>query len=98
MAFLAEIKRRRVGKVAIAYGAVAWGVTEGSSVVLPALGVPEWVLTWIVVFLLVGFPVAMALAWIFDVGPDGIQRTEPLPEEAPAAQVKLRSIFSSSSG
>ena len=45
MAFLAEIKRRRVGKVAIAYGAVAWGVTEGSSVVLPALGVPEWVLT-----------------------------------------------------
>ena len=93
MAFLAEIKRRRVGKVAIAYGAVAWGVTEGSSVVLPALGVPEWVLTWIVVFLLVGFPVAMALAWIFDVGPDGIQRTEPLPEEAPAAQVKLRVAY-----
>ena len=93
MAFLAEIKRRRVGKVAIAYGAVAWGVTEGSSVVLPALGVPEWVLTWIVVFLLVGFPVAMALAWIFDVGPDGIQRTEPLPEEAPATQVKLRIAY-----
>ena len=93
MAFLAEIKRRRVGKVAIAYGAVAWGVTEGSSVVLPALGVPEWVLTWIVVFLLVGFPVAMVLAWIFDVGPDGIQRTEPLPEEAPATQVKLRIAY-----
>ena len=93
MAFLAEIKRRRVGKVAIAYGAVAWGVTEGSSVVLPALGVPEWVLSWIVVFLLVGFPIAMALAWIFDVGPDGIQRTEPLPEEAPAAQVKLRIAY-----
>ena len=45
MAFFAELKRRRVGKVAIAYGAIAWAATEASSVVLPALHVPEWVLT-----------------------------------------------------
>ena len=93
MAFFAELKRRRVGKVAIAYGAVAWGVTEASSVVFPALHVPEWAMTFVVVFLLVGFPVAMVLAWVFDVGPQGIHRTEPLPQVPPAAQVRLRAAF-----
>jgi TolB-like protein/Flp pilus assembly protein TadD len=93
MAFFAELKRRRVGKVAIAYGAVAWGVTEASSVVFPALHVPEWAMTFVVVFLLVGFPISMILAWIFDVGPDGIHRTEPLPQQAVAAQVRARAAF-----
>jgi hypothetical protein len=64
MAFLAEIKRRRVAKVAIAYGAVAWAVTEAASVVLPALYVPEWAMTFLVIFLLVGFPIAMVLAGV----------------------------------
>src|SRR5688572_7303491 len=90
MAFLAELKRRRVGKVAIGYGAVAWAVTEGASVVLPALYVPEWAMTMIVIFLLVGFPIAMVLAWVFDATPQGIQRTEPLAEEANDATKRLR--------
>ena len=93
MAFFAELKRRRVGKVAIAYGAIAWAVTEASSVVLPALRVPDWTVTFVVVFLLVGFPVAMVLAWIFDVGPQGIERTEPLPGEPPATHVRLRIAY-----
>jgi TolB-like protein/Tfp pilus assembly protein PilF len=95
MSFLAEIKRRRVGKVAIAYGAVAWGVTESASVVLPALGVPEWAMTFLVVFLLIGFPIAMVLAWVFDVSSTGIQRTEPLPDEvaAPQMQFRMRAAF-----
>ena len=93
MAFLAELKRRRVGKVAIAYGAIAWAATEACSVVFPALHVPEWAMTLVVVFLLVGFPISMVLAWIFDVGPEGIQRTEPLPLSAPSAQVKLRMAY-----
>ena len=93
MAFFAELKRRRVGKVAIAYGAIAWGVTEASSVVFPALHVPEWAMTVVVVFLMAGFPIAMILAWIFDVGPEGIHRTEPLPQEAAVARVKVRAAF-----
>jgi len=93
MAFFAELKRRRVGKVAVAYGAVAWGVTEGASVVLPALFVPEWAMTAIVIFLLVGFPIAMVLAWVFDVSPDGIQRTEPMQDAAPQMQFKLRAAY-----
>jgi TolB-like protein/Flp pilus assembly protein TadD len=93
MALFAELQRRRVGKVAVAYGAIAWGVTEGCSVVFPALHVPEWAMTFIVVFLLVGFPVAMVLAWVFDVGPEGIHRTEPMPDGPPAAQVRQRAAF-----
>ncbi len=93
MAFLAELKRRRVGRVAIAYGAVAWAVTEAASVVLPALYVPEWAMTLIVVFLLVGFPIAMVLAWVFDVSPTGIERTEPLPGSPPQLQFRTRAAF-----
>ena len=47
MAFFSELKRRRVGKVAIGYGAVAWIVTEACSVVLPALQLPEWTMTFV---------------------------------------------------
>ena len=93
MAFLAEIKRRRVGKVAIAYGAVAWAVTEAASVVLPALHVPEWAMTFLVIFLLVGFPIAMVLAWVFDVSATGIERTEPLPGAPPQLQFRTRAAF-----
>lgn len=93
MAFFAELKRRRVGRVAVAYGAIAWAVTEGSSVILPALYAPEWVITVIVVLLLAGFPIAMALAWIFDVGPEGIQRTETLDKETESMRIKRRSTF-----
>jgi adenylate cyclase len=90
MTFLAEIKRRRVGRVGIAYGAIAWGVTESASVVLPALGVPDWAMTFLVVFLLVGFPIAMVLAWVFDVSSTGIQRTEPLPDAVAPLRLQLR--------
>jgi TolB-like protein/Tfp pilus assembly protein PilF len=93
MAFFAELRRRRVGKVAITYGAIAWAVTEASSVVLPALRLPEWTVTFVVVFLLVGFPVAMVLAWIFDVGPQGIERTEPLAGEPKSTHVRLRLAY-----
>ncbi len=93
MAFFAELKRRRVGKVAIAYGAVAWAVTEASSVVLPALRLPDWTITFVVVFLLIGFPVAMMLAWIFDVGPQGIERTEPLRDTPASLHLRLRLAY-----
>ena len=93
MAFFAELKRRRVGKVAITYGAIAWAVTEASSVVLPALRLPEWTVTFVVVFLLIGFPVAMVLAWIFDVGPQGIERTEPLAGEPKSTHLRLRLAY-----
>jgi adenylate cyclase len=93
MAFLSELKRRRVGKVALGYGAVAWMVTEASSVILPALRLPQWTITFVVVFLMVGFPVAMVMAWVFDVGPQGIRRTAPVRDGTGAMQVRLRLAY-----
>jgi TolB-like protein/Tfp pilus assembly protein PilF len=93
MSFLSELKRRRVGKIAIAYGAVALGVTEACSNVFPALKLPDWTMTFVVVFLLVGFPIAMTLAWVFDVGPQGIQRTEQLGEEPSSVRIQLRIAY-----
>jgi adenylate cyclase len=75
---LAELKRRRVFRVAALYGVVAWVIAEVSSVVFPVLLLPEWTVTFIVVVLLLGFPVAMVLAWAFDIGPQGIERTPPV--------------------
>jgi len=75
MALMAELKRRRVFRVAAMYGTAAWIITEVSSNVFPALFVPDWAITFVVVILITGFPIAMFLAWVFDIGPGGIVRT-----------------------
>lgn len=72
--FLAELRKRKVVQVAAIYGAVAWGVTEILVTVVEQLFLPQWVSTLAVIGFVVGFPVAMFLAWIFDITPDGIQR------------------------
>ena len=79
---LAELKRRRVFRVAGLYGVVAWIIAEVSSVVFPVLLLPEWTVTFIVALLMLGFPVAMVLAWAFDIGPQGIERTPPVAATA----------------
>jgi adenylate cyclase len=75
---LAELKRRRVFRVAGLYCVVAWVITEVSSVIFPVLMLPEWTLAFVVALLLLGFPIAMILAWAYDIGPQGIERTPSL--------------------
>ncbi len=77
-AFLAELRRRHVWRVAIAYGAAAFVLLQAGEIVLPAFEVPDWVLRLVVVLLLVGFPVAIALAWVYELTPHGIRRTQDL--------------------
>jgi TolB-like protein/Tfp pilus assembly protein PilF len=79
---LRELKRRRVFRVAGIYGVVAWVVGQIADVVFPALQLPEWTITFVIALLILGFPVAMFFAWVFDIGPGGIERTEPLAERA----------------
>ena len=79
---LHELKRRRVFRVAGIYGIVAWVIGQVADVVFPALQLPEWTITFVVALLILGFPVAMFFAWVFDIGPQGIERTEPLAERA----------------
>lgn len=72
MSFWSELKRRRVIKVGVAYALVGLGVGEGADIFLPQLGAPEWVVPVILAMLILGFPVALVLAWAYDVTPEGI--------------------------
>jgi len=73
--FFSELRKRKVVQAAAIYGAVAWGVTEVVVTVVDQLYLPRWVSTLAVIGFVVGFPVAMFLAWTFDLTSDGIRRT-----------------------
>jgi len=72
-----ELKRRQVLQSALAYGAIAWGATEILDGVITHFGWPAWLATLVVILFVVGFPVAMFLAWTLDWTPRGIRREEP---------------------
>ena len=74
--FFSELRRRKVLQSAAIYGAVAWGVTEVLVTVVEQLFLPQWVATLAVIGFVVGFPVAMFLAWTFDLTSEGLQRTQ----------------------
>lgn len=82
--FFQELRRRRVIRVAVFYAITAWILIEVSSTVLPALHLPDWTVTLVVILLVLGFPVAMMLAWAFDIGLTGIHREQPAAERASA--------------
>jgi adenylate cyclase len=84
MHLLQELGRRKVVRSAVLYAIVAWAVIQLADVIFPALNLPEWSVTLIVVLVLLGFPLAMVLAWMFDLTPAGLTRTgEALKGEAP---------------
>ena len=74
--FFAELKRRNVYKVAVAYAVVAWLLMQVASQIFPFFEVPNWVVRFVILLLVIGFPVALIIAWAFEVTPEGIKRTE----------------------
>jgi TolB-like protein len=74
MSLIAELRRRNVFRVGVAYAIVAWLLVEVASVFLPALRLPEWTLTFLVFLVVVGFPLALIFAWAFELTPEGIKR------------------------
>ena len=74
--FFAELKRRNVYKVAVAYIVAGWALAQGLAQVLPVFSVPNWVIQLVVVLIVLGLPVALGLAWAFELTPEGIKRTE----------------------
>ncbi|MEO5718957.1 MAG: tetratricopeptide repeat protein [Chthoniobacterales bacterium] len=81
--FFAELKRRNVYKVAVGYAVVGWLVMQVAATVVPALHLPDSLTTAVVVVVLLGFPIALVLAWAFEMTPEGMKRTENLaPNEA----------------
>ncbi len=73
--FFDELKRRKVVRLAIVYAAVAFAAIEAADVIVPRLNVPDWTVTVLIVLALLGFPIALALAWAFDITPRGLRKT-----------------------
>ncbi len=78
---MSELKRRNVYKVAVAYAVAAWLVIQIASILLPTFGAPAWVMKAFVVFVAVGFFLALFVAWAFEMTPEGMKRTENVPPE-----------------
>ena len=96
LSFFAELKRRRVVRVAVVYQVVAFTVWQVAEIAFPALGVPGWAMSVVVVLSILGFPVVLVLAWAFDITPEGIRRTSKEASSifeavgAATAQARLR--------
>ena len=84
--FWEELKRRKVIRVMAMYAATAFIIIEAADIMLPRLGLPDWTVTFIIILLITGFPVALILSWIFDVGAEGIRKTEAVEEDVPKQQ------------
>jgi TolB-like protein len=85
MSLIAELKRRNVFRVGVAYAIVAWLLIEVASVIFPGLHLPDWTLTFLIVLVVAGFPLALIFVWAFELTPEGIK---PAKEVAPAESIR----------
>ena len=90
--FLQELKRRHVWRVAVAYAIVGWLLIQVATQVFPVFHMPDWTEQLVVLLVLLGFPVAVILAWAFEVTPEGIRRTEPATSDDARAPEQTRRI------
>jgi serine/threonine-protein kinase len=74
--FFTELKRRNVYKVAVAYAVVAWLLMQIASQIFPFFEIPNWAVRFVVLAIIIGFPIALILAWAFELTPEGVKRTE----------------------
>ncbi len=95
-AFFTELKRRKVYRAAVAYAIVAWLLIQAASILFPTFEAPTWVMKVFVTAVILGFPVALILAWAFDLTPEGIRRAEevaPRELKTPKAGRKWTAII-----
>ena len=79
--FISELKRRNVFRVGAAYAIVSWLIVQVIDIAFPRLGLPDWTITLVLVLLLIGLPVALILAWAFELTPDGVKKAEDTGED-----------------
>src|SRR3954471_8640680 len=82
--FFAELKRRNVYKVAVAYAVVAWLLIQAASILLPTFEAPSWVMKALVALLAFGFFMSVLISWGVEAPPEGLKRTENVPPEVAA--------------
>jgi serine/threonine-protein kinase len=86
--FFGELKRRNVYKVAVAYAVAGWALAQGIAQVFPVFDIPNWAVRLIVLAIVIGFPIALVIAWAFELTPEGIKRTEDVdPFDSRSGQV-----------
>ena len=90
--FFAELKRRNVYKVAVAYGVVAWLLIQIATATFPVLEIPNWATKLVIALVVLGFPIALVLAWAFELTPGGIKRTEDVALEESIARSTSRKL------
>src|SRR3954451_4836350 len=81
--FFSELRRRNVYKVGLAYIVGGWALSQGLAQVLPVFDVPNSVVRFIVLLIILGFPIALIFAWIFEITPEGIKRSQDVDAAAP---------------
>src|SRR5216117_3608492 len=74
--FFAELKRRNVYKGAVAYAVAGWVIAQIATQIFPFLEIPNWVVRLVIVLIAIGFPIALVIAWAFEITPEGLKRTE----------------------
>src|SRR5882757_4992581 len=87
--FFTELKRRNVYKVAVAYAVVAWLLIQVATQVFPFFEVPNWAVRLVVLLIIIGFPIALVIAWAFELTPEGLKRTE-VADALPAQRSRSR--------
>ncbi|MCH7509081.1 MAG: tetratricopeptide repeat protein [Proteobacteria bacterium] len=92
MSIFRELKRRNVIKVAIAYAVVAWLLIEVTATVFPILKLPDWSVTLVTAFILIGFPLALILAWAFEITPEGIKLEKDVDRSQSITPITGRNI------
>jgi uncharacterized SAM-binding protein YcdF (DUF218 family) len=90
MNFFSELKRRNVYKVAVAYIVAGWALSQGIAQVFPVFDIPNWAIRLVVLLMMIGLPIALVLAWTFEITPQGIKRTEDVDLAVAAQQPKKR--------
>ncbi len=88
----AELKRRNVVRVAIAYAIVSWLILQLADVLMPLLSLPEWVGGFVLLLLLIGFPVALIFAWAFELTPEGLKKEKEIDHSASITQQTGRKL------
>ena len=79
--FFAELKRRHVFRIAAVYGGVGFVIVQAADVFIPALHLPPWIMTAVALLVVLGFPIAVLIAWAFELTPEGLRRTEDAGDE-----------------
>lgn len=91
--FFEELKRRKVYRVAIAYIVASWALAQGLAQVLPVFEISNSVIRVVIALLLIGFPLALVLAWVFDITPTGIRRTSSVATQTTPTTHRRRNLF-----